>query len=306
MTRSGHLIVRVPELELLLAEAGDAIPAPLKRMRRLGTATALNSEAAGTDLVVAGGLSAAAASRYFDVPASGDDSRAVWLRADPVSLKADLRSVWVQPAALAREAEVAETLAPIFAEVEMTLEFPHLERGYVRLTEQPACRFSAPDQIVGESMETHLPSGPDEKLWRRLGNEVQMALHALSQRGELGFQGLWFWGAGALPSVETAQPLVDWVVSQDPVLCGAANWASVPCLEPCEIEQPGPAHPGSGLIDWRADASLSASDNLSRLTQGLGRWLSLLRWRRIGTLSLAGRSQMHSLVWWRSWRPMLT
>lgn len=305
MSRSGHLTLWVPDLEALLQEAGDAIPPQVKRFRRLGRRTALDPEKGGSDLVVAGGLAAAAASRYFDVPASGLDSGAIWMRADPVMLKADLRSVWIQPSVAQNAAEAVECLRPIFSEFGTTLDFPHRERGYLRLTKLPACHFPTPDQVAGESMEAHLPEGPDQMLWRRLGNEVQMALHALSRDKEPGFQGLWFWGPGALPPMEKARPLVDWVAGHDPVLSGAAGWASLPCLERSENKSPRVLPRGSGLIEWTANPSLTARENLTALAKHLGCWLGSLRRGQIASLSLAGPSQMHTLGWLRSWWPLV-
>jgi hypothetical protein len=60
-------------------------------------------------------------------------------------------------------------------------------------------------RLIGDSLETHLPSGAGSAELRALASEIEMWLHALplnrrrQLRGEPGISSLWLWGGGQPP-----------------------------------------------------------------------------------------------------------
>lgn len=301
MNRRRALIVRVADLEDLIESAGPALPGWLRRFLRHGQPRRLDSAAGGTDLAFDRALPVAPLTRRLDCPNDPGDMADCWLRADPIGLRPDIRAVWVFPGRADQPSTVEPLLQALFDEAGYRFELPDARRGYLKLPARPDCRFVPPEQTAGKSLDDLLPEGPDAAVWRRLGNEVQMVLHQASQQQEVGFQGLWFWGAGSLAEVADARPQIDWLASDDSALRAAAEWQAMPQVT---VDSLARHHlpEGPGLVSWSATARLDAEANLVALGQFLAPALGQLRWGRLARLSLAGREAVHTLapgqLWW--------
>ncbi len=135
----------------------------------------------------------------------------IWMRADPVYLRADMRSVILLDAqsvrldtrdALALAAEVK----PLLESQGYQLEVPCPERWYLRLQVMPQISTTELEQVMGRDIASALPAGPDSASWRRLLNEIQMLLHQSAvntdreTRALAPINSLWFWGCGPTPT----------------------------------------------------------------------------------------------------------
>jgi hypothetical protein len=92
---------------------------------------------------------------------------------------------------------------PLFEEVGLALHYMDIENWLVRADDWAGLKTSTPDAACGHNIDLWLPSGPGDRNWRRLHNEVQMAWHAhplneeREARGQKRVNALWLWGGGA-------------------------------------------------------------------------------------------------------------
>jgi len=152
----------------------------------------------------------AAITRQFEC---GDVLQHAWLRADPVHVRPDMGGArllaWGNLQLTAIEAKsLVEMLMPVFGDAGFPISSPAPERWYLQLPREAKLpTFSAPADSLGEDLLKHLPEGPEGRRWRALLNEAQVLLHnhplnaSRIARGLLPVNSLWFWGAGALPTV---------------------------------------------------------------------------------------------------------
>ena len=157
----------------------------------------------------------------------------VWLCADPVHLSIGQRRMTLAadapPASPEEIQQIVAALAPHFAEVG---EFRGGADGhcYLRLAQMPDIATAPPSAAVG--YDSMLPQGTNAALWRRLGHEAQMLLHALpcnEQRNRTGrppLNSLWFWGAGTLPAQLPVR--YERICGDDAVLRGLARLTGIP------------------------------------------------------------------------------
>lgn len=99
---------------------------------------------------------------------------------------------------------------PLFEEVGLALHYVDAARWLLRADGWAGLKTSTPDAACGHNIDVWQPSGPGEREWRRLHNEVQMLWHAHSLNAEREMRGsktvnaLWLWGgswsAAALPA----------------------------------------------------------------------------------------------------------
>lgn len=161
----------------------------------------------------------------------------LWLRADPVSLRADrdqlvLVSWDLLDLNAAEAAALANGLTPLFDPLGWRLYTPVPQRWYLQLPEDIKIRTYTPRSSFGTSILGRLPTGPDSALMRRVLTEVQMTLHtAAENRTRIEQQkppvnSVWFWGAGA-GTIQTV-PFAQQVWSDDSFLIGLARHAQVP------------------------------------------------------------------------------
>jgi hypothetical protein len=207
-----------PALALLLARGRRAEAAPAALEPWLARAFALDGEA-----LPAGALSAHAAGL--------DAAAGHWLRADPVHLRADRDRLLLIPAegfsiAAAEAAALAEALGKHYAN-EFSLHVLRPDLWCLRSPGEMAVRARPPLEIAGRDVDPELP----DQRFHALLNEMQMALYqhpvntAREARGEPVVNGLWLWGAGALP----AAPQVPWasLSAEEPAALGLAKLAGL-------------------------------------------------------------------------------
>ncbi|MBS0569237.1 MAG: phosphoglycerate mutase [Proteobacteria bacterium] len=183
-------------------------------------------------------LPSAALTRSLD---ANDARGATWVRADPAYVMVDAvtaRLMAIGAIGLSNDEseELARALRPVFGDAGFPLQATHPDRWHLRCpAEARLPKFAAPADVLGDSLMRHLPSGENERPWRRLLNEAQVILHnhpvnaRRVQRGQLPANGLWFWGAGRLP--EWVRTRFARVASDDPIVVALAKLAKIPCVE---------------------------------------------------------------------------
>ena len=137
--------------------------------------------------------------------------RAVWARADPVHLRADMSKLLLFDATqVGLSGEESNALAE-HLESHMANDLPGVievitpEHWSMSLPMPVRLRTCPPAHAIGEDVARYLPTGDDAPAWRQLANLVQMVLHdAPVNRERIAravppINSLWFWGVGALP-----------------------------------------------------------------------------------------------------------
>ncbi len=185
----------------IAASAGLRLPALEKIFARGNrqTCPAIPFESLLCDLFgFPGGIAPVCAA--FDGLGSG-----AWMRADPVHVRLQRDQVVVIPDVDVSSEEAAKLCRSInehFAGQGMEFCAPHENRWYVRLDAPPDIETVPISQAAFRDMHGNLPSGIEERRWRKLHNEMQMLLHAhpvneiREENGELPINSLWFWGNG--------------------------------------------------------------------------------------------------------------
>lgn len=203
-------------------------------------------------------LGEAALARLADAGDAGGEN---WLRADPVHLGADHSTLRLLAhgdlAVEAGEAEdFAAVLKPLFGDFGYELTVAAPERWYLKLArgaEVPV--FSAPEQVLGDRLDGHMPGGPSGLRWQRLMTEAQMLLHdhrrntERMRRGQRAINSLWFWGGGRLP--DKVVTTVTRIATTDVVLTGLGKHLARPVVADLValLKAPGSGH---DLFDLRA------------------------------------------------------
>ncbi len=161
------------------------------------------------------------------------------VRADPVHLAVSRDNVQlldpdiVNPTVDEMQA-IAESLNAHYASQGMAFSFPHPKRGYVVLRDHDLPKGTPIWRMPGANVFDHLVLGKTLTNWRAVLNEIQMLLHAhpineaRQSRGEVAINGLWFWGAGKLPTQAAPRPSL--VVSDDPIAIGVSRWFGIKVL----------------------------------------------------------------------------
>jgi hypothetical protein len=138
-----------------------------------------------------------------------DDRVDAWI-ATPVHLMAGLKTVHFPANGVLRLSEdeaneLVAAFATTFGEEGLALR-PAGAAGFVlRGVMASGALTVEPARLIGDSLETHLPSGAGSAELRALASEIEMWLHALplnrrrELRGEPGISSLWLWGGGQPP-----------------------------------------------------------------------------------------------------------
>lgn len=182
-----------------------------------------------------------------------------WACADPAWVRSEatgarLMACPLDDLAASDAAALAAGLQPLLGDAGMPLAVDAPNAWCVRLADgAPLPKFTEPAAALGVALLECLPEGDVGRRWRRLFNEVQIALHAHPVNaarlaaGQHPVNALWFWGAGPLP--HGAATDLQWIASHDDRLRGLAKLAGIRCLAP----QPGVLHApdaqGEGLLD---------------------------------------------------------
>jgi hypothetical protein len=287
-----HAAAAAPALELLLARGRRTEAQAGSLEDWLGRAFGL-----GEGPLPAGALSALASGLE---PGAG-----YWLRADPVHLRPDRDRVLLIPSAgfdiAADEAQsLCDALNGHFADQFILHPFAP-DRWGLCARAPIALHARAPIEIAGRDIDAELP----DKRWHAQLNEIQMALYqhavntAREARGDPVVNGLWLWGAGALPGAAAVSNAGPWqsVSAADPVTLGLAKLAGMRHRDP-----------GAGAASWldRApedgrhlvqldilrgahalgDAEALAARTLELDTQWFAPLLAALRAGRVGMLTV--------------------
>jgi hypothetical protein len=198
-------------------------------------------------------------------PGQGHDP--YFLRVDPVSLHADMSSLRLLRSGFADlpadyRQLVSKTIQSVFEAEGMLLEVA-AECWTISLDEDPGVTFMSLDDSLGADISECLPDHPAARKWKRLMNEVQMALHALplnEQRraqGKATINSIWIWGGGRLPERSRSRSF-DLVYTADPVSRGLArlqgsdtrSLGELPANGDFAREASGSGTPQSILVDW--------------------------------------------------------
>lgn len=239
---------------------------------------------------------------------AGVDDHATWMCADPAWVRADTTGARLLACPVADlgagEAEqLVAALQPLFGDVGAPLAMDTPTQWCARLAPGASLgHFVAPADVLGADILAHLPGGNASRMWRRLFNDAQIALHAhpvnaaRSAAGKQPVNAVWLWGAGTLPeSVESPSQVV---ASADDCVRGLAKVAGVLRVEPSPAALE--AVPGSALLDL-ADTTAAAISG-EWLTH-FRAWLKTRRYRAI-ELDFADDERIrmrhaHRLRFWR-------
>ncbi len=190
----------MPQLEALLTRA-DRLTEPA------GYATGLFA-LFGIETPPGADLPTAAVCHFAD---TGEASAACLLHADPLQLVPDRDTLLAfglddDPLDDTETAQLVAAFNDHFADQGLRLQPTSAGRLYLQCETAPAIRTHALSTVIGRDLDRFLPSGDDRRRWRGLLNETQMLCHALTgnhereARGRATLGGLWFSGAGRLPS----------------------------------------------------------------------------------------------------------
>ena len=219
----------LPGLSRLLSRPDGPMPGPGGT-----TVQEMACRALGVPGAHEAGVSAGALSRLGVV---GETDAHIWMRADPVHLRADMGRLVLIPAdRLDITLDEAQRITD-WLDAHEHFPGPYLEPlgagcWTVRLESMPEIRTVAPSTARGEDAMVYLPRGPDAPAWHRRMNEIQMLLHECpvnlerEARGLAAVNSVWFWGPGPLPPPGDAG--FDGVGADDEMVLGAARWAGVP------------------------------------------------------------------------------
>lgn len=109
-------------------------------------------------------------------------------------------------------------------------------RWYLQ-TEKPCARFQPLEDVDGRPAAFFQPEGEHAKDWSRIGNEIQIAMHAhpangiRAQENRPRINAVWFWGNGN-QSLRLTGLQATRLFSKDPLLCGIFTRAGLPTCPP--------------------------------------------------------------------------
>jgi hypothetical protein len=184
-----------------------------------------------------------------------------WLRTDPVTMWADMAQVFMTSYGFAdldpyERNEIENCIRNVLLEEGIDLHSDNPERWCIALSEPLEFDFTPLNEALGMDVADALPSHPEARYWRRILNEVQVALHNCPvnmqrrQSGKHEVNSVWFWGGGFIPEA-TPHYLIDTVYSNHPVTRGLA------IINDCRLKNLDQAGLGefsrdgrSVLIDW--------------------------------------------------------
>lgn len=137
-----------------------------------------------------------------------------WLRVDPVHLRLEQNHILLADSQVFKlkmeESRLfTDTLNKHFAKDGLTFLPLDAKRWYIRGRQTPDLIMQPLSEVAGKNINNLLPTGSDSMTWHSLSNEIQMLLHehpvneARQVRNELVINGVWFWGGGTMPKVNT-------------------------------------------------------------------------------------------------------
>ncbi len=237
-----------------------------------------------------------------------------WLRLDPVHLEVAMGGLILRPPeSLALTRTEADALIDAinlhWLPEHLALYAAHPARWYLPLPEVPILHTTPLDQMVGEYLTPHLPRGADARRFLHLINEVQMLLHMhpVNQAREAAglplVNGLWLWGGGRLPVLESRFDLIAGDSFEMQALAHQAGILMTPQPKALTDLQ----HCDRALVALTQAATEEDGDPGARLAQLEQNWFHpLLRQLQQGRirqvrLDLVGHRAV-TLTPWQSWR----
>ena len=219
-------------------------------------------------------LPVAALTHVSDRKQTADDDY-FWLRSDPVTLWADMAQVFMTSHGFAdlnpfERNEIENCIRSVLMEEGIDLHADHPERWCIALNDPLDFEFTSLDEALGMDLADALPQHPEARFWRRILNEIQVALHNCPvnvrrrQSGKQEINSVWFWGGGFIPEA-APHDLIDTVYSNNPVTRGLA------IINDCRLKSQQMATRGGFsrdgnaiLVDW-TPASQYAVEELEQL-----------------------------------------
>jgi hypothetical protein len=231
-----------------------------------------------------GALPIAALTHVSDRKALPKRNEYFWLRSDPVTLWADMARVFMTNYGFAdldpfERNEIEHCIRGVLEEEGIHMHADHPERWCIALNAPLEFEFTPLDDAMGMNMAEALPDHPEARFWRRILNEIQVALHHCPvnvrrrQAGKQEVNSVWFWGGGFIPEA-APHDLFDTVYSNHPVSRGLA------IINDCRLKKQQKTDKNeflrngrSVLIDWipettDAAAELASLDALSERLLG--------------------------------------
>lgn len=252
---------RLPALETLLARG---------RSSNHGYASCDELRCAVFGLAGGNSLPVAALTRMADGAGSPRDD-SYWLRLDPVTLWADLARVILAGCGFAdldepERKEIENTVRSVLQQEGIELHADHPERWTIALEQPLQFGFTPPEEAMGMDVGDVLPDHPAALYWRRLLNEIQMALHVCPvnvrrrQCGKTEINSVWFWGGGLMPAAAAGKTCRT-VYADHPVTRGLALLHGCALHELSAAETTDFAQDGDNiLLDWSRPAIHSVMD----------------------------------------------
>ncbi len=173
-----------------------------------------------------------------------------------------------------------------FAATGMRVEALSDRQWALILDELPNVTTSPLECVAGRHIDPYLPKGPDALSWHRFLNEIQMLFfqsevnRQRSVEGLLPVNGLWVFGVGSLPEVQTSYRKV---FAESPLASGLAKLAGIPCEASFRFNADEPLSEGAYLIvmnelmeaeiDVNEDAWLSGVERIEQRLRQLTRTL---------------------------------
>jgi len=219
-----------------------------------------------------------------------------WLRADPVTMWADMAQVIMTSHGFAdldpyERNEIEICVRDVLREEGIDLHGEHPERWCIALKRPIDFGFTPLDEALGMDVAEALPDHPEARYWRRMLNEVQIALHNCPVNLRRRAQGMreinsvWFWGGGFMPDA-AEHYVLDTVYSNHAVTRGLAIIND--CRTRNQAECLESSFDGDGqavLIDWGIDSASVESE------------LALLEGLVGGMLDAVGRNSLALTVY---------
>ena len=158
------------------------------------------------------------------------DSTSYWLRADPVNLQPDrdtaLMAGYEELALTQDEADkLVEQINTHFADEPWQLYTFAPHRWYLRLDKTPNLKTTPLPKVLGEDINTFMPTGDDADYWFKIMNELQMLIHGSNVNFERDSRNMWvansvwLWGGGCFPDVNL-NSYYDKIITDDLIYAG--------------------------------------------------------------------------------------
>ena len=289
--RTVHVTLLVEELRRLAAAAPDGIRYPqLERAWARGQAVQLDARTPNHlrfslfGIQPKGHLPVAALTHVNDRNQRPRNDY-YWLRADPVTMWADMARVIMTSHGFAdldpyERNEIEICVRDVLQHEGIDLHADHPERWCIALSRPIEFAFTSLDEALGMDVADALPGHPEARYWRRILNEIQIALHnspvnvRRRAMGKREINSVWFWGGGFVPDA-IEHRVLDTVYADDAVSRGLA------IISDCRIKEQGAAlesdfcSDGQAiLIDW-VQGRDSVDREIARLEELVGRMLDL-------------------------------